>query len=65
RLKRNADTIVFTLTGEYINCTATAKSITVDWGDGKTDKYDDLDSTEVSHTYAGEAAHTVGVAIIS
>jgi hypothetical protein len=53
------------LTGEYINCTATAKSITVDWGDGKTDKYDDLDSTEVSHTYAGEAAHTVGVAIIS
>ncbi|MDR0422474.1 MAG: hypothetical protein LBH72_05635 [Proteiniphilum sp.] len=54
-------TIVFTFTGNKVRFGATAESITVDWGDGPEEMPDNLDGTEVRHTYAGEAEHTVRI----
>jgi Leucine-rich repeat (LRR) protein len=44
----------------FIRFYATAESITVDWGDGTTERYNNLDNKKsVSHNYTGKAEHTV------
>jgi hypothetical protein len=54
-------TIEFIFTGDDVKFAATAQSITVDWGDGSTEEYHNLDSTAVVHRYAKEAEHTVRI----
>ncbi|MDR0421688.1 MAG: hypothetical protein LBH72_01595 [Proteiniphilum sp.] len=53
--------VEFTFTGDAIAFSATAESITVDWGDGQTERYRNLDSIEVRHTCASKARRTVRI----
>jgi hypothetical protein len=57
-------TVEFTVTTtDYKTVTfyATAKSITVDWGNGSTEMYNNLDSTEVAYTLSGKIEHTIKI----
>jgi hypothetical protein len=58
-----AQSLEFTFTGNSITFYATAESISVDWGDSDSPKevFNNLDRSEVGHTYANNAARTVRI----
>ncbi|MDR0421880.1 MAG: hypothetical protein LBH72_02585 [Proteiniphilum sp.] len=57
------ETIVFTCmpVNNVIEFRVTAKSLIVDWGDGATEVYDNLDVSTVSHACTGEEKRTVRI----
>jgi virulence-associated protein VapD len=49
----------FTFTDKNVAFLAAAANMVVDWGDGTTEKYADLNRAMVSHAYTDNTAHTV------
>jgi outer membrane lipoprotein-sorting protein len=55
-----SETMEFTFTGNKVTFAATAQNMVVDWGDGATNEYVNVDAW-ISYTYQNNASHTVQI----